>query len=155
MRGDGSLEAVARLRALIPPQQYERVMGQWFCEYDHSDLGEVQWYAAMASVIPTESTVIDLGCYLAAQAWLFADHARYIGVNGHLGFELPEMERFAAPNTTHVVATIQQFIAENAELCARPEVVALCSYVPDDQARALVRATFDNVCCFYPKSATR
>lgn len=155
--------ALHELRELIPDAQYEMVMNQGACELEDDFLGFVDRYQALSTIIPRDWVVVDLGCYLAAQSWFFKDHRAYVGVNSRLrdwSYDpvtkeeewFGNMTRFAAPNTHHVTASIQEFIKENPEFCAREDVFAICSYVPDFEATELVRQTFKNCDIFYPSS---
>lgn len=146
-------QAIQELAGLIPPGQQAAVLGQWECEYelfpDHqadsfSFLGFVEQYRALAQIIPTHFTIVDAGCYLAAQSWLFAAHRRYIGV------DVCTLDRFTPPNAEHHVTSIQHFVAGHPDLARDPTVFAICNYVPDGSATRLVRETFRNVFCFYP-----
>lgn len=137
-------ELIALVRARAGEEQFHRVLGQPRCELDGCFLGFLEVYDAAARCIPRDFTVLDLGCAYAAQCWLFDGHARYVGV-GPVGDA-----RFSAPNTEHVVATIQEFTARNAELCARGDVAAVCSYVPDFAATELAARTFAHCLVVYP-----
>lgn len=68
------------LREMIPESQYQQVMGQMGCELDYTFLGFIDHYKRIADTVPSTYTIVDLGCYLAAQAWLFKDHEAYIGL---------------------------------------------------------------------------
>lgn len=61
------------------------------------------------------------------------------------------MERFTPPNAEHHVMTIQQFISKHPEMQGK-DWFAICSYVEDDEARKLVRDTYDNCLVFYPSN---
>lgn len=144
-------QAVEELAGLIPAGQLATILGQDGCELglvpgrpDDSFLGFVDEYRALARIIPAHFTILDLGCYLAAQSWFFAGHRRYIGV------DVCDLDRFAAPNSEHHVASIQRFVAENSDLADDPAVFAVCNYVPDFAATRLVRETFPNTFIYYP-----
>lgn len=137
-------ELIALVRARAGEAQWRRVLGQPDCDIDEVFLGFLEVYDAASRCIPRDFTVLDLGCAFAAQCWLFEGHARYVGVGP------ADNERFSAPNSVHAVATIQAFIAQNAALCARDDVAAVCSYVPDFAATELAARTFAHCLVVYP-----
>lgn len=132
---------------LMPPDQIDRVLRQDMCDIGPEFLGFTDIYLALAKIIPTYWTVVDLGCAFAPQAIIFRDHKAYIGVDAGVG------ERFSAPNTTHYTMTIADFIAEHAASLDKELTFAICSYVPPwygtDNLR-LTREAFKNVFTYYP-----
>lgn len=144
------VEYTKELKAMIPHEEYNAIMSQEYCELDFDFLGFVNVYKPLSELIPVERTVIDFGCYLAAQSYFFSNHKGYIGVDSCT------LNRFTPPNAVHYVMSIQKFIAEVLPglLKAHKEnhYCAICSYVPDREATALVRKTFPNVFCYYPSS---
>lgn len=137
------------VRDSYPMQDYDRIMGQDRCEIDDEFLGFLDVYYAASLLTSANTTVIDFGCYVAAQAALFAHCRRYVGV------DTIELERFSTANTVHSVATIQDFITANPGWVGRSDVLAVCSYVPDADARALVNESFPTVVNFYPSTGWR
>ena len=131
------------LLARIPQEQKDAVYAQDRCEIDNEYIGFVEVYAPLVDIIPKHHTIIDLGCGYAPQAFLFDKHAQYIGVD--LGGI-----RFYTGNTIHFSMTIQDFITVFGAKYARPDVFAICSYVPDRKACAMARAAFTNIMAFYP-----
>jgi hypothetical protein len=92
-------------------------------------------------MIPQHWTVIDFGCYVAAQAWYFKDHSRYIGV------DVNRLKRFRFGNTTHLRMPISEAIPKlKLDL---QETFAICNYVPSPEVD-LVRKTFPNLYVYYP-----
>lgn len=142
--------------SLIPREQLDRVFTSEVCDIGPEFLGFMHIYDSLAKVIPKDWTVVDLGCAYAPQAWLFAGHARYIGVD--LPWEsnwLPaKLERFIAPNTTIFEMSIEEFIGAHIADLDLKTTFAICSYVPpwggDNMKR--VRDAFMNVFTFYPAS---
>lgn len=137
-------ELLSKLKLLIPPEEYDSVVNQVMCEYEHDFLGFIDVYNAVAMFVPKHRTIIDFGCYLAAQAYFFAGHRKYIGV------DVVDLKRFTPSNTEHYICSIQQFIKEHPELSNDNNVFAICSYVPDKEAQDLVRKTFKNCLIYYP-----
>lgn len=137
----------------IPPDEYKRIMSQYMCELDKDFLGFINVYGPLSQIIPEDLIVIDFGCYLAAQSYFFTKHRGYIGV------DLVEMERFTPKNAMHYVSTIQDFLKNEAPKMFKEKdesnYFAICSYVPDFKATALVRKTFSNVFSYYPTCVTK
>lgn len=133
---------------LMPKDQIERVLGQEMCDIDASFLGFTDIYLALAKIIPTFWTIIDLGCAYAPQAIIFSGHKAYIGVDLGEG-----RERFSAPNTTHYNMTNAEFVEKHATEFDQELTFAICSYVPpwyDCDSLKLARETFRNVFTYYP-----
>lgn len=127
--------------------QFHEVMKQPHCEYDLGDygfMGFLSVYDAVRRIVPKDRTIVDLGCYLGAQALLFDEYMEYIGV------DVIDMQRFASPNTTHYAMTIQDFIEMHGE--RYKDAFAICSYVPDEEAQRMVRETFKDCLVYYPRS---
>ena len=141
-------ECLNALKPLIPDNEYRAVMMQDMCELEPDFLGFVDVYKPLSELIPKGKTVIDFGCYLAAQSYFFAEHKGYIGV------DVVEMQRFTPKNAVHYTISIQEFLEKELpkllEEHNESHFCAICSYVPDFKATALVRQTFSNVFCYYP-----
>ena len=63
------------------------------------------------------------------------------------------MQRFRPPNATHYYGRIQDFLAADGPIPYQfnnLEYFAICNYVPDPEARRMVRERFQNCFCFYP-----
>lgn len=138
----------SELLNLIPKYEYEKIMNQPYCELDCTFLGFLEIYKSLSLAIPRGCIIIDLGCYVAAQSYFFREHRKYIGV------DVVDLKRFSPPNAEHYVMDIQEFVKDVVPELFREEdplkYVAVCSYVPDSEATALVRAAFPNVMCYYP-----
>ena len=140
------LEIVKKIGFEIPSEEYREVLEQPECEYDIAAgfFGFLEPYEAVAEFVPKNRIIIDFGCYLAYQSYLFKDHKKYIGV------DVVNMKRFTPKNAEHYVCTIQEFIKNNSDL-VKEEVFAICSYVPDDEAREMVKNTFEDCLIYYPR----
>ncbi|NNH59429.1 hypothetical protein HLI01_22095 [Rhizobium laguerreae] len=130
---------------LIPADQLDRVLRS-DCDIDGSFLGFTQIYISLASVIPRHWTIVDLGCAYAPQAFVFQDHAAYVGV------DFGTHERFIAGNTKHYSMTIADFISKHLGDFDLDTTFAICSYVPPwhNDNIALARHSFKNVFTYYP-----
>jgi len=131
------------------PDQIQRLLDWEFSELDV----EGPWsgpYAWAAEVIPTDYTILDLGCYLGTQAVVFQNHVKYIGI-----------DTSGAP-TLHLANT-EYHPADIAEVVAKPEkflgsdlskVAALSFFVPDFRTVAQtekLRQVFPNHAVVYPR----
>lgn len=143
MTDEGYMALVSQLAMMHGLDEVRRIKKQDMCEYGGDFWGFLDVYNAAAMVAPKTMKIIDFGCYLAFQSALFAEHEAYIGV------DVVEMERFSTLNTKHYVMSIQQFIEQHPEM-TRNDYFAICSYVPDDEARRLVRETYENCLVYYP-----
>lgn len=142
-------QLVAWVLAQYPADMAERIMRQDYSEIGPDFLGFLHVYLAASLLTRPSTTVIDFGCYLAAQAALFHHCAAYIGV------DTVDLERFTTANTSHTVDTITNFIDTHPELTGRDDVLAVCSYVPNTAARRAVNAAFLNVVNIYPHTQGR
>ena len=108
------------------------------CEPDF--LGFVDVYDDLKDKIPKDFTIIDLGCYQGFQGVLFKDHASYIGID----ISIPNEWRLRQENAEYFHCSIQEFIKNilpEMELNMN-KTFAVCSYVPDKEARKMVQETF-------------
>ncbi len=130
---------------LLPTDQLISVLQQDRCEIDLDFMGFTDIYEKLAEIIPYQFTVIDIGCGYAPQAFLFKNHKRYIGID-------PSNQiRFHTKNTIHFYCSIQEVIELHIGLNVDiDKTFAICSYVPDEEAKYIVRNTFKNLFVFYP-----
>jgi hypothetical protein len=140
------MELISPLLNLLPKEQLDTVLNQDYCELDNVFLGFVEIYEHLSQIIPTHFEVIDLGCYLAPQGYYFRNHKKYVGV------DVTELKRFEFGNTEHHVKTIQDFIRCDLRIYELEKTFAICSYVPDENAKSLIRKTFKNLFIYYPCS---
>ena len=114
-------------------------LNQWeYSELEFDFLGFFSEYACVN--VPEDFVVLDMGCYMGIQAAYFENHALYIGVDA----AVPTEWRFRQANVLSFQQSIQNFIANtlpqlglDLERC-----VAICSYVPDEEAQRMVAETF-------------
>lgn len=141
-------EYLEELLRMIPPDEFFGVTGQLECEYEQGFLGFINIYKPLSELIPKNMIIIDFGCYLAAQSYFFSEHEKYIGV------DVVSMRRFKPKNAKHYISSIQDFVKNEVpklfEKKGKMKYFAICSYVPDEEAVALVKETFPNVICYYP-----
>lgn len=128
-------------------EQLHDILCQPDCEYiacPNGFMGFLDVYDAVRSFVPKERTIVDLGCYLAAQAFLFDDYKKYVGV------DVVDMKRFETNNSLHFMMSIQEFVKKHGD--EYKDAFAVCAYVPDREAADLVRHSFADCLVYYPRS---
>lgn len=116
-------------------------------EMDYTFLGFEEVYQRVKKEVPEYMTIIDFGCAYAFQSWYFKDYAGYIAIDS----AVPPKKRFIANGTMHYYGTIQDFIGNfYIDMIGNP-IFAVCSYVPDEEAREMVVKNFRNHYVYYPK----
>ena len=128
-----------------------RLLRQHDCEYEFDFLGFLDVYDALRKIAGKEFTIVDLGCYMSPQAYLFSDYKKYIGVDS-----INHLERFKPDNAIQYETTIQNFIKNNKinQYINLAETFAICSYVPDREAVREAVAYFKNILVIYPGMST-
>lgn len=117
-------------------------------ECDYSFLGFEEVYNAVTMFVPKNKVIIDLGCAYAFQSWYFKDYRKYIGVDNMVGYS----DVLKTDNSEYYFMSIQRFISEIFPSLRydKEEVFAVCSYVPDEEARETVRKFFPYCLVYYP-----
>ena len=83
---------------------------------------------------------------LACKNFHFKDYFAYIGID----IQIPE-PHFETPNMKLFQLSIQDFCSMVAQAnWDLDNYFAICSYVPDEEARKMVRETFPNCLVYYP-----
>lgn len=126
---------------LIPKSEIERV----FTESDTAGaelapdfLCFEDVYEEVAKHADKDTTIIDFGCAYAPQAFWFTGCKKYIGINPHFGNDV----RFKTDNSEIVLMTGQEFIMWMDEKADLSKVIAVCSYVPDNELQRMVADRF-------------
>lgn len=134
----------------LPFDQREKVLKEGVCDIDPEFLGFIDVYERLSHLIPLDWTVLDLGCAYAPQCFYFEKHKEYIGV------DIYEGERFKAPNTTHYIQRITDFVWTKYTTLDLRTTFAICSYVPDwhGQNRDITRKMFTNCFVYYPATVS-
>lgn len=117
-------------------------------ECDISFLGFEEVYKAVTMFVPKRKVIIDCGCAYAFQSWYFRDYRRYIGVD--CGSSINDV--LETENSEFYFVTIQHFIKKVFHTLGHSldDVFVICSYVPDDEAREMVRNFFPHCLVYYP-----
>lgn len=147
-------------RIIIPEDQRDKLRDPC-CELDTEFLCFDENYVPIAAVVPRDYVIIDLGCYMAAQAFLFEDHQAYIGVDafdmngGKPRNSYIPPRRFTTSNSMMLSMTIQEFLKKFHLLGLDKErCYCICSAVPDFSATDEALQFFPNCACFYPGRAS-
>lgn len=117
-------------------------------ECDSSFLGFEEVYKAVTLFAPKSKVIIDLGCAYAFQSWYFQDYRKYIGVD----ISVRRQDVLETENSEFYFMSIQNFIKDvfPGLRYSLDEVFAICSYVPDDEAREMVKNFFHHCLVYYP-----
>ena len=155
------------LYTMIPREKIEKIFMESetaSAELDYTFLGFEEVYKAATLFVPKNKIILDLGCGYAFQAWYFKDYRKYIGVDVFHGTE-DILKILETGNSDFYHMTIQDFIQqyvreEREGFCEiklpgmEPQsienVFAICSYVPGEYVRKLVRETFPYCLVYYP-----
>ena len=145
----------------IPREELNRLFEESYAnaELDFSFLAFEDIYQKVLEIAPKNKIILDLGCAYATQSWYFRDHKEYIGVDyGACMKENPTYEDnlkcvIHTENSRYFFESIQTFIKETLPTLGLNlnDVFAVCSAVPDKDARELVRETFPSYLDWYPK----
>lgn len=117
-------------------------------ELDYSFLGFENIYKAVLMFVPKNKIIIDFGCAYATQSYFFIGYKKYIGID----IQMTNDSVIHTDNSKFYHMTIQKFVNEVFPTLGyrQDEVFAICSYVPDKEARELVRFSFDYCLVCYP-----
>lgn len=134
------------------PAEQKHLLKQENCELNENFLGSINVYEGARQILGSklrEYTIIDLGCYIASQCFIFDKAKSYIGVDNCL------LQRFSATNTKHFQCDIEQFIKDywpQIKNQCDNKYIAICSYVSlDNHTIQLIKKTFTNLLFFYHK----
>lgn len=140
-----AMRSLHRLRNLIPKEELYSKLSQDGCELEEDFLGFLNTYEAVSRFVPTKMIIVDFGCYMAAQAYFFKNHRRYIGVDFYELGEFSHLERFETSNSIMLKQSIQE-----AARILPSEYYAVCSAVNDASARKIISRKYPNHCIRYP-----
>ena len=152
-------KAYSDLVNIIPKDELNRKLRSDYCEIDVTMLCFEENYIPIANNVPKEFTIVDCGCYMAAQSYLFKDFSRYIGVDsydksGSLSWYIPP-ERFTSENTTHLSLSIKDFLkSDNFKALDLDTTYFICSAVPAFEETSELFDNTKNCAVFYPGRET-
>ena len=134
----------------IPRDEIDRVFrnsNTAGADMDYTFMGFEDVYKAVTLFVPKDRTIIDLGCAYASQSYYFKHYKKYIAVD----IKEPDVH-FRTKNMEFYEMSIQDFCQKVInEKWNLDECFAICSYVPDDEAREMVRKTFPHCLVYYPQ----
>lgn len=138
---------------MIPKEEIKEKLSFGYSELDREFMGFERNYIPIADSIPHDWTIVDLGCYQAAQCYLFEDHKAYIGVDIYdsivMGGFVPPL-RFRTANSRHYFMTIQQFAAHELSSFDVGKTYFIASAVPDFEATRMIYNIVRHCCVVYP-----
>lgn len=137
---------------LIPKEKIKKVFEASEtvgAECDFTFLGFEDVYKAATLFVPKSRVIIDFGCAYAFQSWYFRDYRKYIGVDNGV----KKNDVLKTENSDFYFMSIQNFIREIFPILGymEEEIFAICSYVPDEEAREMVRKFFPYCLVYYPE----
>lgn len=137
---------------LIPKEKLDELFknSDAGAELDYTFLGFEEVYKSVLSFVPKSKIIIDFGCAYATQSWYFRDYKKYIGIDNASN----EKSVIHTENSEYYFTSIQNFITNifSTLNISKKDVFAICSYVPDEKARKMVRESFPNCLVYYPDS---
>ena len=133
----------------IHENKEEALFKQEDCEIGGDFLGFLENYELLRQIAPADATILDLGCYMAQQVFLFEKYPAYIGV------DLDLLKRFSTKNTTHYQKSIQNFLKQEFPALEGKKEFGIRSAVPDAAAVAMAEEVCDNILILYPGEKTR
>ena len=135
---------------LIPKEKLDELFknSDAGAELDCTFLGFEEVYKSVLSFVPKSKIIIDFGCAYATQSWYFRDYKKYIGIDKSSN----NNSVIHTENSEYYFASIQYFITNifNTLNISKDNVFAICSYVPDEEARKMVRENFPYCLVYYP-----
>lgn len=143
-----------QLRKIIPVKELQEKFASGDSELGWDFLGFEENYHVLAELLPKHFTVVDMGCYQAAQCYLFQDFKAYVGVDifdnrlRQHGYRPPE--RFAVKNTTHFICTIQDFLLNYKKRFDPETTYYIASAVPDFIGTDMMLKQVKNGAVVYP-----
>lgn len=146
-----------RLIDLIPHDILKAALNHPYCELEPDHLCFEFVYRAVADNVPKDFTVLDLGCYMAAQAYLFTEHRLYVGVDNsefiafnHDWYVPPP--RFSTKNSVHYTMSITDFLdwCSNAAFLDPERTYVVASYVPGFYDAGFLGGRYPNHAIIYP-----
>lgn len=124
---------------MIPEEELKLKLNYGMSELEYDFLGFEHVYLPIAEMVPKGFTIVDLGCYQAAQSYAFKNHARYFGV-GHydrlVSHDFIPPLRFLPENAIHYVMSAEEFMEKYLDTFDLDETYFVMSYVPEFHDKA-------------------
>lgn len=144
-------DVICELFKLIPRDKIDKIFSESntaTAELNYTFLGFEKVYKAVTMFVPKSKIIIDLGCGYAFQSWYFKDYKKYIGVDCSTSYT----DVLKTENSQFFFMSIQKFIKEQFLKLEykKEDIFAVCSYVPDEKARMMVKEYFPYCLVYYP-----
>lgn len=139
---------MTNLLKLIPPDELNKKLNQRCVEIDPTFLCFEDCYQAVFEYVPYDFTIVDLGCYMAAQSYLFTDYKAYVGIDtfdiwhdyrGNYSHNYLPPDRFRTENTLHGSISIESFMEHGLCKFDLDKTYFIMSAVPNIDADYLFR----------------
>lgn len=125
------------LREIIPRAELTRLLRQDYCELEPDFLCFEPAYQAAAEFVPKDYIIVDFGCYLALQAYLFTRHRCYIGIDClEQDSRFQNLERAKTANSLMLCARVQDLLPS---LWHGSNLYVMAVAVPDIEVQEAVR----------------
>lgn len=139
----------------IGKDEVRRLFSYAECEVEPDFLGFLDNYKDIPEKLPHDFTIIDIGCYMAFQADYFKEYKHYIGVEP----DVPNEYRLKQHNAEYYEQSAQRFVVDTLPKLIDngldlQKTFAICSAVPDKEARKLVCDIFPYHRVAYPAQTT-
>ena len=137
------MKEVCETIKLIPQSELDRVFRDSetaSADMDCTFLCFEDVYMKVREHCHSNTIIIDFGCAYAPQSYWFRDCEKYIGIDLPMRKDI----RFHTDNSEMYIMSGQKFIREvlPAMELDYDHVIAICSYVPDEELQKLVAETF-------------
>ena len=138
---------------LIPPAELNEKLSHPYCELEPDFLCFEQYYWPVAEHVPTDYEIYDVGCYMAAQSYMFLNHREYYGIDC---YDMYDSDTYIAPprfkpeNAMHFKMTGQQFIHDILPRIDQDKAYFVASAVPDFVMTKLLFSVTKNCLVAYP-----
>lgn len=128
-----------KLWDMIPEEELKLKLSYGMSELEFDFLGFEHVYLPIAEMVPKNFTIVDLGCYQAAQAYAFENHARYFGVDYYdrlISRSFIPPLRFLPNNASHYVMSIEEFMEKYLNTFDLDETYFIMSYVSESHDKS-------------------
>lgn len=139
------------LEKIKSEKQFEK-LNQYMCEIEPFNLYMGCCYEAASFIIPKDYTIIDLGCYMAAQSFLFEEYDGYIGVDVYDRYDKDVPERFESKNSTHYSMDIEDFLKYITLFKDPDKYYVIMNAVPERYTYTDDRSLLDKIYAKFPNT---
>ena len=126
-------------------------LNSFYCELEPTGLYMGYSYEAASFIIPKNFVIVDLGCYMGAQGFLFEDFKKYIGIDIFEKYFNDSPKRFETSNSEHFCMSIQEFLnSEDFKNLDLNNTYAIMNAVPIKEEMKEIFDAFPNIIISYP-----